>query len=90
MADKKTWFTITGVNLFNKEIFIRQEGNKLKLQFNRDALRYLYSAWEDEYNAIVNYYNTLSSVKKPIKNYHTSGKGGLFRHFTGFYVNRNG
>lgn len=90
MADKKTWFTITGVNLFNKEMFIRQEGNKLKLQFNRDALRYLYSAWEDEYNAIVNYYNTLSSVKKPIKNYHTSGKGGLFRHFTGFYVNRNG
>lgn len=90
MADKKTWFTITGVNLFNKEMFIRQEGNKLKLQFNRDALRYLYSAWEDEYNAIVNYYNTLSSVKTPIKNYHTSGKGGLFRHFTGFYINRNG
>lgn len=90
MADKKTWFTITGVDLFNKEMFIRQDGNKLKLQFNRDALRYLYSAWEDEYNAIVNYYNTLSSVKKPIKNYHTSGKGGLFRHFTGYYINKNG
>lgn len=90
MADKKTWFTITGINLFNKEMNIKQEGNKLKLQFNRDALRYLYSAWLDEYNAIVNYYNTLSSVKSPIKNYHTSGKGGLFRHFTGYYVNKNG
>jgi hypothetical protein len=71
-------------------MFIQQQGNKLKIQFNREALKYLYKAWEDEYNAIVNYYNTLSSVKAPIKNYHTSGKGGLFRHFTGYYVNRNG
>ena len=90
MADKKTWFTISGIQLFNKEMFIQQQDNKLKIQFNREALKYLYKAWEDEYNAIVNYYNTLSSVKAPIKNYHTSGKGGLFRHFTGYYVNRNG
>lgn len=90
MADKKTWFTITGVKLFNREMDIRQDGNRMKFRFNHEALRYLYKAWEDEFNAIVNYYNTLSSVKAPIKNYHTSGKGGLFRHFTGYYANING
>jgi hypothetical protein len=31
MADKKTWFTISGVGLFNKEMSITQVGNSLKL-----------------------------------------------------------
>lgn len=90
MADKKTWFTISGVGLFNKEMSITQVGNSLKLQFNREALKHLYRSWEDEYNTIVEYYNSLPDVKKPIKNYHTSGKGGLFRHFTGYYTKIDG
>lgn len=90
MADKKTWFTISGVGLFNKEMSITQVGNSLKLQFNREALKHLYRSWEDEYNTIVEYYNSLSYVKKPIQNYHTSGKGGLFRHFTGYYTKIDG
>lgn len=90
MADKKTWFTISGVGLFNKEMSITQVGNSLKLQFNREALKHLYRSWEDEYNTIVEYYNSLPDVKKPIQNYHTSGKGGLFRHFTGYYTKIDG
>ena len=90
MADKKTWFTISGVGLFNKEMSITQVGNSLKLQFNREALKHLYRSWEDEYNTIVEYYNSLPDVKKPIKNYHTSGKGGLFRHFAGYYTKIDG
>lgn len=90
MADKKTWFTISGVGLFNKEMLITQIGNSLKLQFNRGAIKHLYRSWEDEYNTIVEYYNSLQDVKQPIKNYHTSGKGGLFRHFTGYYTKIDG
>jgi hypothetical protein len=59
MADKKTWFTISGVGLFNKEMLITQIGNSLKLQFNRGAIKHLYRSWEDEYNTIVKYYNSL-------------------------------
>lgn len=90
MADKKTWFTISGVGLFNKELQITQTGNTLKIQFNRGALKHMYQSWEDEYNTIVEYYNSLPNVKTPIKNYHTSGKGGLFRHFTGYYAKVDG
>lgn len=90
MADKKTWFTVSGVGLFNKELLITQTDNNLKVQFNREALKHLYRSWEDEYNTIVEYYNSLADVKKPIKNYHTSGKGGLFRHFTGYYAKIDG
>jgi hypothetical protein len=50
----------------------------------------LYRSWEDEYNTIVEYYNSLQDVKQPVKNYHTSGKGGLFRHFTGYYTKIDG
>lgn len=90
MADKKTWFTISGVGLFNKELFITQSEDQLKLQFDKSALKQLYKYWEAEYNTITKYYESLQDIKNPIKNYHTSGKGGLFRHFTGYYLLKNG
>ena len=93
MADKKTWFTISGVQLFNKPLYlsVNQKG-KIVIKFNYEALSQLYNYWLDEYNTIVEYYNALPNLEKKdlIKNYHTSGKGGLFRHFTGYYAVKDG
>lgn len=93
MADKKTWFTISGVKLFNKELYLSlSKTGKVNVKFNYEALSQLYNYWLDEYNTIVEYYNSLPGLTKAdmIKNYHTSGKGGLFRHFTGYYANVDG
>lgn len=93
MADKKTWFTISGVKLFNKELYLSLgKTGKVNVKFNHEALSQLYNYWLDEYNTIVEYYNSLPSLIKQdmIKNYHTSGKGGLFRHFTGYYATVDG
>ena len=87
MADKKTWFTISGCKLFNDPFKIsRNSQGRLKLEYSVNALDHVYNEWLDEYNTIVEYYNTLSDVTHPIKNYHTSGKGGLFRHHTGYFT----
>jgi len=50
----------------------------------------LYNAWKAEFETIIQYYKTLPDVKVPIVNYHTAGKGGLFRHFTGCFLTENG
>lgn len=91
MADKKTWFTISGCQLFNQPFeFSEIADGKLKIEYDVNALDHVYNEWLDEYNTIVEYYNTLSNVTHPIKNYHTAGKGGLFRHHTGYHTVING
>lgn len=89
MADKKTWFTISGCQLFNRPFEFPATG-KLKVDYDINALDHVYNEWLDEYNTIVEYYNTLSNVIHPIVNYHTAGKGGLFRHHTGYHTVING
>ena len=91
MADKKTWFTISGCQLFNQPFeFSATADGKLKIEYDVNALDHVYNEWLDEYNTIVEYYNTLPNVTHPIKNYHTAGKGGLFRHHTGYHTVING
>lgn len=91
MADKKTWFTISGCQLFNQPFeFTPIDNGKLKIEYDVNALDHVYNEWLDEYNTIVEYYNTLPNVTHPIKNYHTAGKGGLFRHHTGYHTVING
>lgn len=90
MADKKTWNTISGVTLFNKQFDITDHNGILNLKFNREALDYMYMAWKDEFESIVQYWKSLPNIEYPIKNYHTSNKGGKFRHFTGYYETVNG
>ena len=88
MADKKTWNTITGCKLFNNPFRIdKGDNNVYSIYFDREALDYMYMAWLDEFNTIVQYWKTVDSIpqNKRIKNYHTANKGGLFRHFTGYY-----
>ena len=88
MADKKTWFTISGVQLFNKELNIKNANGRMHITFNREALNALYNYWLDEFDTIVEYYKSLPNLNKDelINNYHSKGKGGLFRHFTGYWV----
>ena len=91
MADKKTWFTISGCQLFNQPFeFSATADGKLKIEYDVNALDHVYNEWLDEYNTIVEYYNTLPNVTHPINNYHTAGKGGLFRHHTGYHTVING
>ena len=93
MADKKTWNTITGCKLFNNPLRISKgDDNTYSLYFDREALDYMYMAWLDEFNTIVQYWKTVDNIpkNKRIKNYHTDNKGGLFRHFTGYYEIVNG
>lgn len=93
MADKKTWNTITGCQLFNKPFtFTEDENGVLTIRFDQEVLDYMYSSWQDEFNCIVQYWKTVDNVPKEsrIKNYHTSNKGGKFRHFLGYYQIENG
>lgn len=93
MADKKTWNTITGCKLFNNPFRISKgDDNTYSLYFDREALDYMYMAWLDEFNTIVQYWKTVDNIpkNKRIKNYHIGNKGGLFRHFTGYYEIVNG
>jgi hypothetical protein len=91
MADKKTWYTISGCKLYNAPLrFVPTGDGKLKMEFDINALDHVYNEWLDEYNTIVEYWNTISSVTHPFNNYHTKGKGGLFRHHTGYYKVVNG
>ena len=91
MADKKTWFTINGCQLFNQPFeFTPIDNGKLKIEYDINALDHVYNEWLDEYNTVVEYYNTLPNITHPIKNYHTAGKGGLFRHHTGYHTVING
>lgn len=91
MADKKTWYTISGCKLFNEPFLIeRGSDGKIRMEFDVNALDHVYNEWLDEYNTIVEYHNTLPNVTKPIKNYHTAGKGGLFRHHTGYFTKIDG
>lgn len=87
MADKKTWFTISGVTLFNEPLEFSETNNTLHRQYNTQLLFQMYKNWRAEFKAIRKYYETLANVKNPVENYHTSGKGGLFRHFDGYYQN---
>ena len=91
MADKKTWYTISGCTLFNRPLkFTTDEFGKRRLEFDVNALDHVYNEWLDEYNTIVEYWNTIGSITNPINNYHTKVKGGLFRHHTGYYKMVNG
>lgn len=91
MADKKTWNTITGCQLFNKPFQITEnENGTLNIRFDQEVLDYAYGAWLDEFNSIVQYWKSLPNVQTKIKNYHTDNKGGKFRHFKGYYEIING
>ena len=93
MADKKTWNTITGCKLFNKPFaFTEDENGVITVMFDQEVLDYMYSSWQDEFNSIVQYWKTVDNIpkEKRIKNYHTKNKGGMFRHFLGYYENVNG
>ena len=91
MADKKTWNTITGCQMFNKPFQITEnEDGTLSIRFDQEALDYAYSAWLDEFNCIVQYWKSLPNVQTKIKNYHSDNKGGKFRHFKGYYEIVNG
>lgn len=85
MADKGTWNTITGVQLFNDPTGVKFNGGKY--MFSRRLLAQLYRYWLDEFETIVNYWKSLPEVpaEERIDNYHTKNRGGLFRHFTGYY-----
>lgn len=87
MADKKTWYTISGCKLFHSLFNFQDDG---KFQFSPETINYFYNAFKAEFNTILKYYQTLPEVKKKITNYHTSGKGGLFRHFTAIPISENG
>ena len=91
MADKKTWNTITGCQLFNKPFQITEnENGTLNIRFDQEVLDYAYGAWLDEFNSIVQYWKSLPNIQTKIKNYHTDNKGGKFRHFKGYYEIVNG
>lgn len=93
MADKKTWNTITGCKLFNKPFtFTEDENGVITVMFDQEVLDYMYSSWQDEFNSIVQYWKTVDNIpkEKRIKNYHTSNKGGMFRHFLGYYETVDG
>ena len=93
MADKKTWNTITGCKLFNKPFtFTEDENGVITVMFDQEVLDYMYSSWQDEFNCIVQYWKTVDNIpkEKRIKNYHTSNKGGMFRHFLGYYETVDG
>ena len=91
MADKKTWNTITGCQLFNKPFQITEnEDGTLNIRFDQEVLDYAYGAWLDEFNSIVQYWKSLPNVQTKIKNYHSDNKGGKFRHFKGYYEIVNG
>ena len=91
MADKKTYYSISGCKLFNDPLqIIPTSDEHIHFRFNERVLNYLYNAWKAEFETIIQYYKTLPDVKVPIANYHTAGKGGLFRHFTGCFLTENG
>lgn len=85
MADKKTWFTISGVSLYNKPFKFQERDGKFTIRFDQNTLEHIYNMWLDEFNTIKDYYANINNVKNPINNYHTKGFGGLFRHYKGHY-----
>lgn len=109
MSDKKTWYSIEGIDI-PKDFLVSVESapdefgnyqtNTVKRRFssNREGtgtLDIFFNYFLDEYNAVVNYYNTKSDVEKNksryYDNYHgkigkdgkmkPGGNGGRFRYF---------
>ncbi len=94
MADKKTWFTLSGVKLFNEPLTfnVDPKTGRIKVSFDNMAVFQMYNYWLDEFNTIEQYWKTKNSIPKnrQVKNYHSADKGGMFRHFTGYYQMVNG
>lgn len=104
MSDKKTWYSIEGINLpkdFLSSVVSTPDAAgvyhtyQVGRRFSDETLEIFYNYFLDEYNAIVNYYNTKSDVEKNksryYDNYHgkigkdgkmkPGGNGGKFRYF---------
>lgn len=93
MSDKKTWYSIEGVQIPKYSIVNDSIG--------KSTLNIFYNYFVDEYNAIVNYYNTKHNIEENpsnfISNYHgkigsdgkmkSGGNGGRFRYFNQLRIN---
>lgn len=94
MADKKMYFTITGVKLFNDPLNIVFDDNGGKILFSNDTIRHFLKIGLDELNAIEDFYLNRDKVEAnkdlEVKNYHTAKLGGRFRHFTHIVKEVNG
>lgn len=96
MADKRMYFTITGVKLFHSQLTLTKDGNLEVLRLGTDVLNQYLQYAQDEWNTIKEYYSDnyqrilRENPEKAVKNYHTANKGGRFRYFTGIWLNVNG
>lgn len=94
MADKKMYFTITGVKLFNEAIDVAEVDGSIKVSFNDQVTSHINAIGLDELNAVIEYYNNKEKVSADktlaVKNYHTKDLGGRFRHFTHIYKKIDG
>lgn len=96
MADKKTYFTITGVKLFHQPLTLTKDGNLNVLRLGTETLNQYLQYALDEWNTIREYYSEnyqkllRERPEKQVKNYHSKNKGGRFRYFTGVWLNVNG
>ena len=84
MADKKMYFTISGARLFNKPLRIIETQTGSVLSFDQDVITQFQKVGLDELNTIIEFYNNKEKVEAnkdlAVKNYHTNGLGGRFRH----------
>lgn len=94
MADKKMYFTITGVKLFNDPLNVVKDGNSLRILFSNRTISHFLKIGLDELNAIEEFYlnkdKTDANKDLRVKNYHTAKLGGRFRHFTHVVKDVNG
>ena len=93
MADKGTWLTISGIGMFNNNIVVKQNDSALNVRFDTAILKQSYLNWLDEFNTVKAFFESGETGTK-VKNYsnkgNTLGKGGLFRHYTGYFITKEG
>lgn len=96
LADRSTYYTITGVKLNHEPLTIHSENGANTLFIGDKTLRQLLDYANDEWDTIKEYYSPryqqilAENPEKKVKNYHTKNFGGRFRHFTGIWLNVNG
>lgn len=96
MADKKTYFTLTGIKLNHGSLTMYHDGERQVIRLNDATLQQFLKYAKAEWETIKHYYSAEQQEilrrdpSKKVKNYHTKNKGGRFRHFKGVWLNVNG
>ena len=86
MSDKKTWYSIEGINMpkdflnsvtYGADEYGQMEVTDIPRRFSNDTLDIFCNYFLDEYNAVVKYYNTKAEVEKGLSRYYDNYHGKI-------------